>query len=1266
MQLHELLQQIVTGFGANAGANPVQQAFAKHPKIPVEEFVRLMADAITEMQTRQGYAEMVYRQLQQQKQQTGPQHDLSSSSCSRREGEPCASTACFTDSQDSAEGAAWSYLTLKKRLFVVHGEMDTDRDGLVTHEDFVDYLLDSRKRQLGVVLGEIPSFEVAKTLSFRSLHGSGAEGDDLTARRPSSAVSGGYLKQRRRSSAAPSSVSADDEQQLLQFDPIVKLKALRGGRKLFAIGRMQRTGFISVDSHTVQSELAQPLAGTTCRGGGEALGLGFSSAVRWPTGRVLDADLLSQEPVLVTSHRDKAVVLWKERSVVLRSSSMSGALQHALGDEVRQWVPFYDFGCEYVQTVVSAHPTTDIVFTGGTQGDVKMWHLGTELIADFTRGERTALARISARSWAPGERHNGSISGIAYLRQGARVVSAAMDATLAEYDVEKEHVVTRYIHTSGIHFISASVHLPDFVIGCGFGSSPCLWDLNASSDKPLLLSDFADPHRQALVGVSEIGGSMPLLVSCDATSKIKIWDLRMMSCLQTIVADREGLNEATKLATGTSNSHASDSAGGNDSSSSKVSLCNLRVPLATSMATTSTGTIAVTGRVFSLVESNTTRMTIASRHQQRPVIGSVFDSAANCLLTLHADCVVRWESGAPRSSFRLALKNKNRTAAAAPVPTCIALDPRGRNYLIGATDGVVRAFKIATGETIGAAVLGLKTEVRALSGFAAPGSLGWTLVAVGVDGCAVYLSDKAPAPRPLPMPGNSGAVTCAAVHNSLVVVGTNEGLVLGLSTSSQTALEQGPTFTYCVKGSESVTCVEVVVRLGLAVIGTSGGSFVIVNLHRAGEVLREVDLPGKIASLARASSSLLASSMGSSVRPSRPTPIASIAALFFSGISWLVFCGLDDGQIVVYRIERTVLSDDLEVRDRAVALLAHHGALLHDSVVSIAAAGSIAFASSLLGETVALSLEGRCLGSLVMTRQEPLELTTNIRVAQVRDASVIDHVHRFLAALKRRAVLRALTRRNAHRPGGLLVSAKSIARFESSRNERQSPPVASAAKAADEGDGKTAEAGLSSPRASSPRARLSLSSPQTPAFRRLSANPAASNRQNRRDTVGDDSGGMDLEEMVGLAPRVHNPILKVQPPPRPVTAAARGTLPLRLRGPQPLVPSRDCVAVPHQRAPSLHAEGTGGIGGISSLALQLLAQRLPASQMKSLRGAAGSSVRQAPQHSSVVLGGQKVPPGGASEVSPRGFEHALLELSKVEAEKKAARLAPKRPHTARR
>jgi hypothetical protein len=172
----------------------------------------------------------------------------------------------------------------------------------------------------------------------------------------------------------------------------------------------------------------------------------------------------------------------------------------------------------------------------------------------------------------------------------------------------------------------------------------------------------------------------------------------------------------------------------------------------------------------------------------------------------------------------------------------------------------------------------------------------------------------------------------------------------------------------------------------------------------------------------------------------------------------------------------------------------------------------------------------------------------------------------------------------------------------------------------------------------------------------------------------------------------YNPILKVQPPPRPVTAAARAALPIRQTGPAPVVPSRDFPAVPPSpRGQSVvvgRAEGSSsGIGGVSSLALQLLAQRLPAEQLKGLRAAPNSRQPWTPQHP-VVLGGSG-PSGGrassargvlapapaahspsspsprrAAEVSCRSLPAALAEMAMQEAEEKAQTLL--RPRTAPR
>ena len=54
MHLFELLQQLVScEGGSTSDANPVQAAFTRHPMMPVGDFVRLMSEAVVELQRQQ-------------------------------------------------------------------------------------------------------------------------------------------------------------------------------------------------------------------------------------------------------------------------------------------------------------------------------------------------------------------------------------------------------------------------------------------------------------------------------------------------------------------------------------------------------------------------------------------------------------------------------------------------------------------------------------------------------------------------------------------------------------------------------------------------------------------------------------------------------------------------------------------------------------------------------------------------------------------------------------------------------------------------------------------------------------------------------------------------------------------------------------------------------------------------------------------------------------------------------------------------------------
>ena len=1258
MLLYELLQQLVSSSPPDGGIeiNPIQAAFARYPSIAVGDFVRLISEAVVELQQRQ-----------LQRGETNNNNSASArngSSTSSSDQDVCAiggsSLSAAMTTLDMFDYSPFKFLALKKQLFVAHGMMDADGDGLITHEDFVDYLLDSRKKQLGEVLGETPCFEIAQTMPFRIPRG-GSDVDSSSSssfrrRNNSASISTPLRSLFSRPSSADPDDDADDST-LMQFDPITNLRSVAGGRKLFAIGRMHRSGFISPEGHTVVSELAQP---PTSAGG--ALSLGGLLAVKWPTSRVIDADLLS----LVTCHRDRAVVLWKEKALDAPSIP-SSASSPSSSTMPRLWNPFYNFSCECVQTAIAAHPLNDIVFTGGMRGDMKMWHLSTDLIADFSRGERTALAKISARCWGPGERHNGSITGIAYLRQGHRVVSCSMDATVAEYDVEKEHVVKRYVHTSGVQMIKASVHLQDFVVGCGFGPSPCLWDVNASGDKPILLADFADPHRQSLVAVTEIPGSTPLLASCDATSKVKIWDLRMMTCLQTIVVDRDGLVESTK----------STSGGGNGSAVT-------RLPLATSMAATKSGQLIVTGRNYNVLESSS--LQVSSRQQMRSTTGSVFDSSSDSLLTLHPDCVVRWESGAPRSSYRFLKTHRSGSN----LPLCIALDPRGRNFLVGWSDGSVKAFKISTGEFVESFSV-LKCEVRCVIGTvptahqaaaaSSSSSSPWYFAAIGNDGLVGCVVDKLSRPKLVPIGGMSSA-TCGGTHGSTLVIGTAEGEVMGIAVTSTGPSEGGPAFLFRLEESESITALDIVRSLGLAVAGTSGGSFVVINLHKAGELLREIQPPSK-APLPRAPSAstlsrtATAMNLDGSTGPSptlgasRPTPISSIAVVDSGkGSSWRVVCGLEDGQLVVFKIERTIVSDDLMTRNEADRVIVHHaglGAILRDAVVALSPAGSIVFACAADGSSAILDSDGTCLGALSMTRKEPLTLTTNIRLAQAKDRAVVDHIHTFLAALKRKVVLKSLA--NRHHSEGLMFAVQSSARLLSNlppghRGGGGSgalvTPCLNAEAAAGNASPRLAAGGQLPSGGGSNESGDRTSSQLhffTAAARRISAQQQQQQMpqqlHSRRETMDDN----DLHAVLAGTPRAHNPILKVQPPPRPVTASARGNLPIRLDGPQPLVPSRD-ITIASRMVPTVARPSSATAVAASAAQRHFYGPQLG----RSSHAQSSGTLQQ--QSQLVVLG--ETNGGARGECSVRGLVTALEEKFQRDEDSKASKLTPRRPMTARR
>lgn len=100
-------------------------------------------------------------------------------------------------------------------------------------------------------------------------------------------------------------------------------------------------------------------------------------------------------------------------------------------------------------------------------------------------------------------------------------------------DIERNIVVTRFAHHKSA--VKSLDFLPSFslMMSCAFDLEPKLWMATTRAGDGFTLRDTETPHIHHVVDVCHILDS-PIVSTLDITGMLKIWDVRMFKCHQTI------------------------------------------------------------------------------------------------------------------------------------------------------------------------------------------------------------------------------------------------------------------------------------------------------------------------------------------------------------------------------------------------------------------------------------------------------------------------------------------------------------------------------------------------------------------------------------------------------------------------------------------------------------------------------------------------------------------------------------------------------------
>ncbi|CAM9654658.1 unnamed protein product, partial [Phaeothamnion confervicola] len=352
------------------------------------------------------------------------------------------------------------------------------------------------------------------------------------------------------------------------------------------------------------------------------------------------AELRSPSAVLAAAYLDS--------SHTLVSCGADGTLQRWSLDDVpaiRQYQPCARWAARGPQSAAVWSRPHRLLYTGSTGGEVTGWDVEA-------RAERMALGG-----------HEEAVMGMIVMERLDNLVTASLDRTVRVWDTYTgKPVQTLLGHSRGAFSLAYS---PEYRVlaSAGFDHDALLWSPFVSAQLGRLRG-----HAASLVGVQEVHGS-PELITADSSSVVKIWDLRMMQCVQTIQPER-----------------------GEDDSGARLSLScfvHCRLPPERSKQDKCNHRI-VAARGKRLVMFDQMRRQSEAATDELPVAAAAVSASSLTIFTAMEKNVKVWDAVAGT------LKRVFRDVTEADI-TAICLDDRERKFLVGDVRGNVTIHNCRNG-----------------------------------------------------------------------------------------------------------------------------------------------------------------------------------------------------------------------------------------------------------------------------------------------------------------------------------------------------------------------------------------------------------------------------------------------------------------------------------------------------------------------------------------------------------------------------------------
>ena len=836
---------------------------------------------------------------------------------------------------------------LKAFLFVLFRAVDFNDDGYVSWTDLTEYVIDERIRATQTAANDdrLEEYAVIGTHRYN----------------PVLAIT---EKHEGGQKAAPvASDAREAEEQFLPIEPLKWMRYVPSLNRIVGVGRNGAAYVMDAQDYSVNAAIID------------------KSPVE-----VIECGPASSN-LLLTAHRNRAVKVWASKECRKASGKLELSLE-------------YEHHSATVQSAARwCEGSSELVLTGGAYGDMRLWRFTADLMADYRRGEPSAFGKILVHQWDEGEWHRGLVSDFCSVSNTGPMVSCSHDGTACLFDLETQTKIRTLRHRKGLYSVTVNT-MPTAVLCCGgFEFTPYLWDLASRSTRPTLLNDSVNPHKHAVVSVVALTG-LPVIASCDASAKVKLWDLRTHRCFQTIAIEKHQTLAEKK--------HAASSASGMTFASPSNTLC-------------------IAGRA--LFEVGPQARCDPMNCYTSDVVGVAFDERSGNILTAHEDCVVIWSS---QTGTILAVQRFDPKIPLLPLKEnaketvrCMVVPPRGQKYYLGTSYGRVTLHKESSGEA-------MKDSGRIHDGEVTALAIGGStfdseyVVSIGMDGWCCITSESLKLPPRFALPPTLTS-TCVAFLPSkkLLVFGTVPAALI--SVDAYTVMSKGVVSRDAIAPPDDYqdSIAEVFAGTPLATNSALCGVVAIVTID-ALQVVAAADSCGSVVFLPVGRGGRMAGKELARVKlPSRRDAnnaergvCATVMHAHNFGGRQTVFVGDEVGRVTFLRVDNSILSLSSKVRQSSVTVqrvvCLHHGSVtsmalsLQAQCLLTAGTDQRVRIASMEGDDLGYLCYGRQLNSLWNEGSAPPfafpDVTSVVAAQKLRSMRTIRMIQSLLRRLRQRVI----------------------------------------------------------------------------------------------------------------------------------------------------------------------------------------------------------------------------------------------------------------------